>query len=105
MVGRGVTDWLFGFVGFYGKRADRAITCAAGRPELVRTAPSRRQPSTWLGRRIAGHGLGQYRIRSPLAANNAPTPTWAADLAVGLRLPPAHDNRRTQARAPLAWQG
>ena len=57
--------------------------------------------STRFGRRIGGY-LGQYRIRYHFAARNAPTPTWATDRAVGLRLPPVQDNHvplRT-----LAWQ-
>jgi hypothetical protein len=61
-------------------------------PRLLRTR---------LGRRIGGY-LGQYRIRYRFAAKGAPTPTWAADRAVGLRLPPVLDNHvplRT-----LAWQ-
>ena len=61
-------------------------------PRLLRTR---------FGRRIGGY-LGQYRIRYHFAAKNAPTPTWAADRAVGLRLPPVPGNHvplRT-----LAWQ-
>ena len=57
--------------------------------------------STRFGRRVGGY-LGQYRIRYRIAADNAPTPTWAADPAVGLQLTLVHDNHvplRT-----LAWQ-
>jgi hypothetical protein len=92
-----VTDRLFGFIGRRNRRTAllRRRVSAAGAhlaPRLLRTR---------FGRRIGGY-LGQYRIRYHFAAKNAPTPTWAADHAVGLRLPPVPGNHvplRT-----LAWQ-
>jgi hypothetical protein len=92
-----VTDRLFGFVGRRNRRTAllRRRVSAAG----AHLAP--RLLSTRFGRRIGGY-LGQYRIRYHFAAKNAPTPTWATDPAVGLRLPPVPGNN-----APLrtlAWQ-
>jgi 2-polyprenyl-6-methoxyphenol hydroxylase-like FAD-dependent oxidoreductase len=92
-----VTDRLFGFIGRRNRRTAllRRRVSAAG----AHLAP--RLLSTRFGRRIGGY-LGQFRIRYHFAAKNAPTPTWATDLAVGLRLPPVAGNHvplRT-----LAWQ-
>jgi 2-polyprenyl-6-methoxyphenol hydroxylase-like FAD-dependent oxidoreductase len=92
-----VTDRLFGVIGRRNRRTAllrRPVSRAGAHlaPRLLRTP---------FGRRIGGY-LGQYRIRYRFAAKGAPTPTWAADRAVGLRLPPASDNHvplRT-----LAWQ-
>jgi 2-polyprenyl-6-methoxyphenol hydroxylase-like FAD-dependent oxidoreductase len=92
-----VTDRMFGVIGrrtrwtaLLRRQVSRAGAHLA--PRLLRTR---------FGRRIGGY-LGQYRIRYRFAASNAPTPRWAADHAVGLRLPPVQDNHvplRT-----LAWQ-
>jgi hypothetical protein len=92
-----VTDRLFGFVGRRNRRTAllRRRVSAAG----ARLAP--RLLSTRFGRRIGGY-LGQYRIRYRFAAKNAPTPAWATDPAVGLRLPPVPGNH-VPLRA-LAWQ-
>jgi hypothetical protein len=92
-----VTDRLFGFIGRRNRRTAllRRRVSAAG----AHLAP--RLLSTRFGRRIGGY-LGQYRIRYHFAAKNTPAPTWAADHAVGLRLPPVPGNHvplRT-----LAWQ-
>jgi 2-polyprenyl-6-methoxyphenol hydroxylase-like FAD-dependent oxidoreductase len=92
-----VTDRLFGFIGRRNRRTAllRRRVSAAG----AHLAP--RLLSTRFGRRIGGY-LGQYRIRYHFAAKNAPSPTWATDPAVGLRLPPVPGNNvplRT-----LAWQ-
>jgi 2-polyprenyl-6-methoxyphenol hydroxylase-like FAD-dependent oxidoreductase len=92
-----VTDRLFGVIGRRNRRTAllrRRVSRAGAHlaPWLL---------STRLGRRIGGY-LGQYRIRYQFAANNAPTPTWADDPAVGLRLPPVHDNPRPL--RTLAWQ-
>ncbi len=46
---------------------------------------------TRFGPRIGGY-LGQYRIRYRFAATIAPTPSWATDPTVGLRLPPVPGN-------------
>jgi hypothetical protein len=92
-----VTDRLFGFIG----RRNRRTALLRRRVSGIGAHLAPRLLSTRFGRRIGGY-LGQYRIRYRFAANNAPTPTWAADPAVGLRLPPVHDNHvplRT-----LAWQ-
>src|SRR5215470_5037383 len=92
-----VTDRLFGFIGRRNWRTAllRRRVSAAGAhlaPRLLRTR---------FGRRIGGY-LGQYRIRYHFAGKNAPTPPWATDPAVGLRLPPVPDNH-VPLRA-LAWQ-
>jgi 2-polyprenyl-6-methoxyphenol hydroxylase-like FAD-dependent oxidoreductase len=92
-----VTDRLFGFAGRRNRRTAllrRGMSRAGAHlaPRLLRTR---------FGRRVGGY-LGQYRIRYHFAASDAATPTWAADPAVGLRLPPVQDNHvplRT-----LAWQ-
>lgn len=92
-----VTDRLFGFVG----RRNRRTTLLRRRVSVIGAHLAPRLLSTRFGRRIGGY-LGQYRIRYRFAAKNAPTPAWAADPAVGLRLPPVPDNHvplRT-----LAWQ-
>ena len=92
-----VTDRLFGVIG----RRNRWTALLRRRVSRAGAHLAPRLLSTRLGRRIGGY-LGQYRIRYHFAANNAPTPPWAADRAVGLRLPPVHDNHlplRT-----LAWQ-
>jgi 2-polyprenyl-6-methoxyphenol hydroxylase-like FAD-dependent oxidoreductase len=92
-----VTDRLFGVIG----RRNRWTALLRRRVGRAGAHLAPRLLSTRLGRRIGGY-LGQYRIRYRFAANNAPTPTWAADRAVGLRLPPVQDNHvplRT-----LAWQ-
>jgi 2-polyprenyl-6-methoxyphenol hydroxylase-like FAD-dependent oxidoreductase len=82
-----VTDRLFGFVGRRNRRTAllRRRVSAAG----ARLAP--RLLSTRFGRRIGGY-LGQYRIRYHFTAKHVPTPTWGADPAVGLRLPPVPGN-------------
>lgn len=62
---------------------------------------SRPSASTRFGRRLGGY-LGQCRIRYHFAAKNTLTPTWVAEPAVDLRLPPVPGNHvplRT-----LAWQ-
>jgi hypothetical protein len=92
-----VTDRLFGFIG----RRNRRTALLRRRVSGIGAHLAPRLLSTRFGRRIGGY-LGQYRIRYHFAAKNAPTPTWATDPAVGLRLPPVHDNHlplRT-----LAWQ-
>jgi 2-polyprenyl-6-methoxyphenol hydroxylase-like FAD-dependent oxidoreductase len=92
-----VTDRLFGFIG---RRNRRTAVFRRGVGGIgAHLAP--RLLSTRFGRRIGGY-LGQYRIRYRLTAKIAPTPTWATDPAVGLRLPPVPGNHvplRT-----LAWQ-
>jgi 2-polyprenyl-6-methoxyphenol hydroxylase-like FAD-dependent oxidoreductase len=92
-----VTDRLFGFVG----RRNRRTALWRRRVSRIGAHLAPRLLSTRFGRRIGGY-LGQYRIRYRFAAKDAPTPAWAADPAVGLRLPPVPDNHvplRT-----LAWQ-
>jgi 2-polyprenyl-6-methoxyphenol hydroxylase-like FAD-dependent oxidoreductase len=92
-----VTDRLFGFVG----RRNRRTALLRRRVSGIGARLAPRLLSTRFGRRIGGY-LGQYRIRYGFAAKNVPTPAWAADPAVGLRLPPVPGNHvplRT-----LAWQ-
>ena len=92
-----VTDRLFGFVG----RRNRRTALLRRRASGIGAHLAPRLLSTRFGRRIGGY-LGQYRIRYRFAAKNAPKPAWAADPAVGLRLPPVpgdHVPLRT-----LAWQ-
>jgi hypothetical protein len=83
------------------KVTDRAFSVIAGRGR--RTAWFRRRLGglmaavaprvfgTAAGARVAGL-LGQYRIRYHFVADQAPTPAWADDPAVGLRLPPVESN-------------
>ena len=92
-----VTNRLFGFVG----RRNRRTALLRRRASEIGARLAPRLLSTRFGRRIGGY-LGQYRIRYRFAAKNAPAPAWAADPAVGLRLPPVHDNH-LPLRA-LAWQ-
>lgn len=54
-----------------------------------------------LGRRLGGL-LGQYRIRYHVVPKGQRPPRWAADPAVGLRLPPTAENRGSL--RSLAWQ-
>jgi hypothetical protein len=92
-----VTDRLFGFVG----RRNRRTALVRRRVSGIGAHLAPRLLRTRFGRRIGGY-LGQYRIRYRFAAKNAPTPAWADDPAVGLRLPPVPGNHvplRT-----LAWQ-
>jgi hypothetical protein len=92
-----VTDRLFGFIG----RRNRRTALLRRRVSSAGAYIAPRLLSSRFGRRIGGY-LGQYRIRYHFAAKNAPTPMWAADRAVGLRLPPVPGNHvplRT-----LAWQ-
>jgi 2-polyprenyl-6-methoxyphenol hydroxylase-like FAD-dependent oxidoreductase len=56
---------------------------------------------TPLGPRLGGY-LGQYRIRYHFIPEQAATPAWASDRAVGLRLPPAGDNPHWL--RSLTWQ-
>ena len=91
-----VTDRLFGVIG----RRNRRTALLRRRVSGVGARLAPRLLGTRFGRRIGGY-LGQYRIRYHFAAN-APTPIWADDPVVGLRLPPVPDNHvplRT-----LAWQ-
>ena len=92
-----VTDRLFGFVG----RRNRRTALLRRRVSAIGAHLAPRLLSTRFGRRIGGY-LGQYRIRYHFAAKKGPAPAWAADPAVGLRLPPVPGNHvplRT-----LAWQ-
>jgi hypothetical protein len=92
-----VTDRLFGFIG----RRNRRTALLRRRVSGIGAYLAPRLLSTRFGGRIGGY-LGQYRIRYRFAAKNAPVPAWAADPAVGLRLPPAHGNHRPL--RTLAWQ-
>jgi len=92
-----VTDRLFGFIG----RRNRRTALLRRRVSRIGPHLAPRLLSTRFGRRIGGY-LGQYRIRYHFAATSAPMPAWAADRAVGLRLPPVHDNHRPL--RTLAWQ-
>jgi hypothetical protein len=92
-----VTDRLFGVIG----RRKRWTALLRRRVSRAGAYLAPRLLSTRLGRRIGGY-LGQYRIRYRFTASNAPTPAWAADRAVGLRLPPVPDNH-VPLRS-LAWQ-
>jgi hypothetical protein len=92
-----VTDRLFGFIG----RRNRRTALLRRRVSAIGAHLAPRLLSTRFGRRIGGY-LGQYRIRYRFAAKDAATPAWAADPAVGLRLPPVHDNHVSL--RTLAWQ-
>ena len=92
-----VTDRLFGFIG----RRNRRTALLRRRVSGISAHLAPRLLSNRFGKSRGGY-LGQYRIRYRFAAKNVPAPAWAADPAVGLRLPPVHDNHvplRT-----LAWQ-
>ncbi len=54
-----------------------------------------------LGARPGGW-LGQYRIRYHFIPTGAPTPAWATDPVVGLRLPPVGEN--AEPLRSLTWQ-
>src|SRR3954451_5197932 len=54
-----------------------------------------------VGARVAGW-VGQYRIRYHFVADQAPTPGWADDPAVGLRLPPVGSN--SESLRSFTWQ-
>ena len=66
---------------------------------MARLAP--RVFGTPIGARVAGL-LGQYRIRYHFVSDQAPTPAWADDPAVGLRLPPVGNN--SASLRSFTWQ-
>ncbi len=82
-----VTDRVFGYIGRRNRRT--ALLRRQISTIVARLAP--RVLSSRLGPRL-GDYLGQYRIRYHFTASGSSTPAWASDPAVGLRLPPVHDN-------------
>ena len=82
-----VTDRVFGYIG----RRDRRTALLRRQISTIAARLAPRVLSTRLGTRLGGY-LGQYRIRYRFVASGSPTPAWASDRAVGLRLPPVHDN-------------
>lgn len=92
-----VTDRAFGLIARPGRGVAllrRGFSGAfAGLVPTVLSSP--------LGRRLGGL-LGQYRIRYRAVPKGQRPPRWAADPAVGLRLPPTADNR--DSLRSLGWQ-
>jgi len=82
-----VTDRLFGLVGRRGRAISLARRGVVG--TMATVAP--RLLDTRLGPRLGGL-LGQYRIRYHFVPRNSLLPTWAADEAVGRRLPSSGEN-------------
>jgi 2-polyprenyl-6-methoxyphenol hydroxylase-like FAD-dependent oxidoreductase len=91
-----VTDRAFGVIGRRGVLVStlrRGFSHGAGRlaPRILNTK---------LGHRMGGY-IGQYRIRYHFAGSAKPSPAWALDPVVGLRLPPIADNDEPLVR--FAW--
>jgi 2-polyprenyl-6-methoxyphenol hydroxylase-like FAD-dependent oxidoreductase len=82
-----VTDRAFSVIAKRGRRTAWFRRRLGGL--MASVAP--RVLGTPAGARVAGL-LGQYRIRYHFVADQAPTPAWADDPAVGLRLPPVGSN-------------
>ncbi|MGI3781856.1 MAG: FAD-dependent oxidoreductase [Janthinobacterium lividum] len=91
------TDRAFGVVARRGRgtallrRGIRGAVAALG--PLVLGSSLGARPGGW---------LGQYRIRYHVVPAGTPTPAWAADPVVGLRLPPVGDN--ADPLRALTWQ-
>jgi 2-polyprenyl-6-methoxyphenol hydroxylase-like FAD-dependent oxidoreductase len=92
-----VTDRLFGIVGRRGRLISLARRGVVG--TMATVAP--RLLDTRLGPRLGGL-LGQYRIRYHFTPSGQPLPTWAADAAVGRRLPSTGENHLALRSA--SWQ-
>jgi 2-polyprenyl-6-methoxyphenol hydroxylase-like FAD-dependent oxidoreductase len=92
-----VTDRMFGVIGRRGTAA--ALLRRFGGTGAAGFAP--RLLGTRFGARLGGY-VGQYRIRYHYLGKGNPSPDWADDHVVGLRLPPAGDN--DQALRRLTWQ-
>jgi 2-polyprenyl-6-methoxyphenol hydroxylase-like FAD-dependent oxidoreductase len=91
-----VTDRVFGVIGRRGllvSAVRRGFSYGAGRlaPRILNTK---------LGHRLGGY-IGQYRIRYHFAGSVKPSPSWALDPVVGLRLPPVANNDEPLTR--FAW--
>src|SRR5699024_8121228 len=91
------TDRAFGVIARPGRWTASARRRA--RPVIGSLAP--RVLASRLGPYLAGL-LGQYRIRYHAVAGGEPSPRWARDRAVGLRLPPTAEN--AEALRSLSWQ-
>lgn len=92
-----VTDRAFGVIA----RPGRSTAFLRRRARDVLAFLVRRLLRTSTGPWVGGL-LGQYRIRYRVVAKGEAPPRWAADTAVGLRLPPTGDNR--DALRSLSWQ-
>lgn len=93
----GATDRAFGVIARPGRWT--AFARRRARPVLGSLAPH--LLASRLGPYLAGL-LGQYRIRYHAVASGEPSPRWARDRAVGLRLPPTAEN--AEALRSLSWQ-
>ncbi|MGP9538322.1 FAD-dependent monooxygenase [Brachybacterium sp. AOP43-C2-M15] len=91
------TDRAFGAIARPGRGT--AFARRRARDVLARLAP--RLLASRAGPRLGGL-LGQYRIRYRAVPAGDPVPRWAADRAVGLRLPPTAQNR--SALRAMTWQ-
>src|SRR5699024_10197815 len=91
------TDRAFGVIARPGRGT--AFVRRRARPVIGSLAP--RLLASRLGPYLAGQ-LGQYRIRYHAVAGGEPSPRWARDRAVGLRLPPTAEN--AAALRSLSWQ-
>ncbi|WP_114853421.1 FAD-dependent monooxygenase [Brachybacterium sp. YJGR34] len=91
------TDRAFGVIARPGRGT--AVLRRRARSVIAVLAP--RILSTRLGT-YAGGLLGQYRIRYPSAPSGDRPPPWAADRAVGLRLPPHRGS--ADALRSMTWQ-
>ena len=92
-----VTDRAFGVVG----RRGPVTALLRRRVASVAAVAYPRIGASPLGVRIGGY-LGQYRIRYRYTNPADPAPAWAADRAVGLRLPPVGDN--DELLRAMTWQ-
>lgn len=91
------TDQAFGVIA----RPGRGTAFLRRRARDVMAVLVPRVLSTRLGP-YAGGLLGQYRIRYHPVPEGEPVPLWAADPAVGLRLPPTAEN--AEALRAMGWQ-
>lgn len=91
------TDWAFGVIA----RPGRATAFLRRRARDVMAVVAPRLLSTRLGPYVGGL-LGQYRIRYRTVPKGEQPPRWAADPAVGVRLPPTTEN--AEALRAMSWQ-
>ncbi|WP_394216567.1 FAD-dependent monooxygenase [Brachybacterium vulturis] len=91
------TDRAFGIIA----RPGRGTAFLRRRARDVLSVLAPRLLATALGPYVGGL-LGQYRIRYHAVADGEPSPRWAQDRAVGLRLPPTDEN--AEALRAMTWQ-
>ncbi|MGO1947646.1 2-polyprenyl-6-methoxyphenol hydroxylase [Brachybacterium alimentarium] len=91
------TDQAFGMIA----RPGRGTAFLRRRARDVMAVLAPRLLSTRLGPYVGGL-LGQYRIRYHAVPKGEQPPRWAADPAVGLRLPPTREN--AEGLRAMSWQ-